>query len=717
MASLWLLLSSARRHSLARLKPFCNLVIVAIFAILVLLTSPRNHAEANLQAVSVARLSYDRITVRNRPVTIGEAEVNGVGQEIAVGLIAKTGPAPKDGIYGILYDMGYACTPEFDPTTTLPHPNTYGLPKIALIRRGGPPNIEACPFRVKIQHATANGSIGVVVYNNPENKALSGATAALDADEKPLEIPGMLISYEDGMMLRTLLEQTQDNGQVDFFNRVRIKMAVEQRMPVVWEFVLIVLVILVALTFIVSVVLHCRLYTLRQRYRLDAIARGADILPNGTIRMRKVTIDKTVLDGLPVRIFGQDPTSTVALDPTNAQREDQDATRVHESVVPSSGTGSSTETVASRADAPEEQSIKTNTKDSDTTSSNAHHDTRAQNRGSSLASPSLSRVNSLRGSISGKSVKSVRSLRALDAAITLDATAQPSVMMPPSTTPPTPPTLQPVPVNANAPPNSTSETPTDNTCAVCLDDFTEGEEIRTLPCSHEFHCECIDPWLTRKSSTCPLCKYDCLPISQEEAEGRGDDANIIVPTDRFFDFVMGPEWVQAMTMHGHNGTNWIDRIGHTFGVIGDRLRGRPPRPMPGPTVQSSSLSVDAAPMPASYGHRNSGERGRRRRRLWNGLRRGRNQSEEEAVYEESGLPHSHGSGVNREVPASMNRVVNSQVLDEHGQVPLQLITPRGVTSLPPSSETRESTRVSTAPATGPVSRVPEVAIPISDENK
>eukprot|EP00747_Dinoflagellata_sp_TGD_P026885 gnl/TRDRNA2_/TRDRNA2_132249_c0_seq1.p1 gnl/TRDRNA2_/TRDRNA2_132249_c0~~gnl/TRDRNA2_/TRDRNA2_132249_c0_seq1.p1 ORF type:complete len:295 (+),score=41.33 gnl/TRDRNA2_/TRDRNA2_132249_c0_seq1:75-959(+) len=41
-------------------------------------------------------------------------------------------------------------------------------------------------------------------------------------------------------------------------------------------------------------------------------------------------------------------------------------------------------------------------------------------------------------------------------------------------------------------------------CAVCLDDFAEGESLRQLPCKHYFHCRCIDEWLTR-SKRCPLC--------------------------------------------------------------------------------------------------------------------------------------------------------------------------------------------------------------------
>jgi hypothetical protein len=126
-----------------------------------------------------------------------------------------------------------------------------------------------------------------------------------------------------------------------------------------------------------------------------------------------------------------------------------------------------------------------------------------------------------------------------------------------------------------------------DTCAICLDEFEDGDEIRSLPCRHEFHCDCIDPWLTRKSSTCPLCKFDCLPQTEEEAQGRGEDANIVLPHDRLIEFIMGPDWVASRTMRGHNGTSTTDRIGHFFDTVWDRMRLRPPRPMPGATVQWS----------------------------------------------------------------------------------------------------------------------------------
>ncbi|KAL9327266.1 hypothetical protein ACSQ67_007911 [Phaseolus vulgaris] len=51
----------------------------------------------------------------------------------------------------------------------------------------------------------------------------------------------------------------------------------------------------------------------------------------------------------------------------------------------------------------------------------------------------------------------------------------------------------------------------DCTCAVCLGDFEEGEELRTLPeCMHSFHVACIDTWLS-SSSSCPVCRAHATP--------------------------------------------------------------------------------------------------------------------------------------------------------------------------------------------------------------
>ncbi|OLQ13718.1 E3 ubiquitin-protein ligase RNF12-A [Symbiodinium microadriaticum] len=43
-------------------------------------------------------------------------------------------------------------------------------------------------------------------------------------------------------------------------------------------------------------------------------------------------------------------------------------------------------------------------------------------------------------------------------------------------------------------------------CEICMEDFAEGDELRTLPCFHLFHSKCIDQWL-QVNSICPICRH------------------------------------------------------------------------------------------------------------------------------------------------------------------------------------------------------------------
>jgi len=42
-------------------------------------------------------------------------------------------------------------------------------------------------------------------------------------------------------------------------------------------------------------------------------------------------------------------------------------------------------------------------------------------------------------------------------------------------------------------------------CAICVSAYEPGDVLRTLPCLHRFHRDCIDPWLSLKP-LCPVCK-------------------------------------------------------------------------------------------------------------------------------------------------------------------------------------------------------------------
>ncbi|XP_018447616.1 RING-H2 finger protein ATL34 [Raphanus sativus] len=48
-------------------------------------------------------------------------------------------------------------------------------------------------------------------------------------------------------------------------------------------------------------------------------------------------------------------------------------------------------------------------------------------------------------------------------------------------------------------------------CAICLNEFEDEETLRLMPpCSHAFHADCIDVWLSSRS-TCPVCRANLAP--------------------------------------------------------------------------------------------------------------------------------------------------------------------------------------------------------------
>jgi len=48
---------------------------------------------------------------------------------------------------------------------------------------------------------------------------------------------------------------------------------------------------------------------------------------------------------------------------------------------------------------------------------------------------------------------------------------------------------------------------TENSCAICLNDYSDGSILLKMPCDHHFHKNCASAWL-HINTTCPICRHD-----------------------------------------------------------------------------------------------------------------------------------------------------------------------------------------------------------------
>ena len=53
-------------------------------------------------------------------------------------------------------------------------------------------------------------------------------------------------------------------------------------------------------------------------------------------------------------------------------------------------------------------------------------------------------------------------------------------------------------------------------CVICMETYEINDDVKTLPCFHIFHKDCIDQWLKSGKDTCPICKTKVNSNNLEE---------------------------------------------------------------------------------------------------------------------------------------------------------------------------------------------------------
>lgn len=72
----------------------------------------------------------------------------------------------------------------------------------------------------------------------------------------------------------------------------------------------------------------------------------------------------------------------------------------------------------------------------------------------------------------------------------------------------------------NAETSGISGCPCGSSCAICLNEYVLDESLRTLPCKHSYHTECIDKWLTEVNK-CPLCRQEPIQRDSQRSPAQG----------------------------------------------------------------------------------------------------------------------------------------------------------------------------------------------------
>ncbi|CAG8432862.1 7350_t:CDS:2 [Diversispora eburnea] len=292
-----------------------------------------------------------------------------------------------------------------------------------------------------------------------------------------------------------------------------------------WLFAMFAVGGVLVVSFFISILIHLRIYRRRQSQEEEIERQRSN---EDSLGMKKWTLDKETVDAFPVIIYSTKISSTEKEPKSNNNNNDGDDdgnvkvevenVKVEDEKV----NGDENKNIKSDEEiknvkiedekSNDDEKVEKANDDDENKNTKSEEDSKKQSD-NLRRHYSLRSIRSFRSTRSTKSTKSQRSVKAISNAIALYASPSVETRTEGSTE------ESPIDLIANS--------ETRETCAICLEDFDDGDEIRELPCRHWYHVECIDPWLTTKSSSCPLCKNDCKPKNLSEGDGNVQGNTIV----------------------------------------------------------------------------------------------------------------------------------------------------------------------------------------------
>ncbi|KAI9752228.1 MAG: hypothetical protein M4579_005704 [Chaenotheca gracillima] len=278
------------------------------------------------------------------------------------------------------------------------------------------------------------------------------------------DVMSHLSHYSGNMSVVDYGDQLTQQHDPRDYARLYVQVGTAKRviLPSLWVFLLIVLAALLVIIGITSVILHCVQRKRRENLQRRVAAGEVDLEALG---IKRLHVPKERLDKMELFVYvndDQSPTTEASLpsEPEIAQtKSTQDAVLQHES--------------------PDRPSNETSRK------------------------------------IPDPSPQPSKSLSLTSLALPYIETSKESCAAPLSPPLPPSPTLAhtpaPNPISA-ADLSHRSPSHSQKLCSICLEDLVSHQTVvRELPCGHVFDPECIDEFLLKRSSLCPLCKTSVLP--------------------------------------------------------------------------------------------------------------------------------------------------------------------------------------------------------------
>ncbi|CAH1761122.1 1095_t:CDS:2 [Entrophospora sp. SA101] len=238
-----------------------------------------------------ANLHQDTIFVSDTQTGLSNIE-KGKSVEITAEKVDKT-PSLESSAKGILFTVDNPCS---DFTTIIPSniPSKLINQAIAVIKRSA-----ACPDLQQFVNVQKFGAIGAIVYD-------AAATSSDIVIDDTIKIPFYKVDRESGENLSSTVttlakEPATDKG----FRMIRIIIDASSQggFGSGWQIAIIVIGSLLAISFLISVLIHCRLYQLR-RYERDAMMAQHE--SNISSKLDSFKLESSVVKSFPTISYSKD---------------------------------------------------------------------------------------------------------------------------------------------------------------------------------------------------------------------------------------------------------------------------------------------------------------------------------------------------------------------------------------------------------------------------